>query len=247
VKADRLFAGFLLVAGVTIAQSQPVFEVASIRPHVDALGGPPQIAGNRLTLTGSTLRQLITYAYDLKIYQYVGGPDWANGPLETNSFDVIAQTESGVLLSEPQAKRALQMLLAERFHLKVHRETKEMPVFVLVVGKDGPKFKESSPDSNNNAQGKVTLETVTARSNRQGIDFLVRLLSSSVDRPVLDRTGLRGRYDFKLEYARDPTAANENVPSLFTAVQEQLGLKLEPQRAPIEILVIDSAERPTAN
>lgn len=236
----------LLLADIGVAQ--PVFEVASIRPHNPAAGGSgPQLAGNRLTLTSRTLKQLIIYAYDLKSYEYSGGPEWAAGPMDGNSFDVIAQTESGGVLTEAQAKQALQALLAERFQLKVHRETKEMPVYALVVGKNGPRFKESGSDAQGVTQGNVTSATVASTFSKQRIDFLVRLLSSSADRPVLDKTGLTGVYDFKLEYARDPATSDGTVPSLFTAVQEQLGLKLEPQRAPIEILVVDSAERPTVN
>ena len=153
-----MLIGFLLFASAAISQTQPVFEVASVRPHSGPLGGSgAQLEGNRLTMIGgSSLRQLIAYAYDLKIYQYVGGPDWANGPLETNSFDVIAQTGSGAVLTAPQAKQALQVLLAERFHLRVHWETKEMPVFVLVIGKNGPKFSASKSDVSLATRGTVT-------------------------------------------------------------------------------------------
>lgn len=244
----RIVAALTVVLLANIAAAQPVFEVASIRPHNPASDGAgPQLNGNRLALIGRTLKQLIIFAYDLKSYEYSGGPDWAAGPMDGNSFDMIAQTESGDVLTEAQAKRALQTLLADRFQVKIHRETKEMPVYVLVVGKNGPKFAPSTSNSSGVTRGSVTTGTVTSTFSKQGTDSLVRLLSASADRPVLDETGLTGLYDFKLEYARDPAASDGVAPSIFTAVQEQLGLKLESQKAPIEILVVDSAERPTAN
>ena len=142
----------------------------------------------------------------------------------------------------------LQRLLADRFHLSFHRETREMPVYALVVAKGGPKFKESAPDAVTQARGKVTA-TVLSSFTKSRMDDVVRVLSSATDRPVLDRTGLAGFYDLTLEFARDPAAAiaESNTASIFTAVQEQLGLKLEPNKGPIDVLVINGVERPSAN
>ncbi len=240
-----------LLAATASAQAPPTVEVASVRLHLTAPGdtGGPRITGNRLTLEGATLKQLIFYAYDLKVYQYSGGPDGAAGPMDGNSYDVVAQAEGGEPLTLARARQLLQLVLVDRFQLKVHREMKQMPVYALVIGKGGPKFKESDPDSKGVTVGNVTLTTIKSTVSKQHMDFLVRLLSSSADRPVLDQTGLTGIYDFKLEYARDPAAASDDTtaPSIFTAIQEQLGLKLEPRTAPIEITIVDRAERPSAN
>jgi uncharacterized protein (TIGR03435 family) len=250
VKSAILAIAVGSLTATAFAQPPPVVEVASVRLHVAAPGdtGGPRITGNRLTFVGSTLKQLIFYAYDLKVYQYSGGPDRAEGPMDGNSYDVVAQAE-GEALTQPRARQLLQLVLADRFQLKIHREIKEMPVYALVVGKGGPKFKESGSDSKGVTVGNVTLTAITSTVSKQHMDFLVRLLSSSADRPVLDQTGLTGLYDFKLEYARDPAAASSDttLPSIFTAIQEQLGLKLEPRTAPIEIRIVDHAERPTAN
>jgi uncharacterized protein (TIGR03435 family) len=140
-------------------------------------------------------------------------------------------------------------LLADRFEAKVHRETKEMPVFALVVAKNGPKLKE-----NTDPEAKYLM---TMRSAKQGVATtttkgtmaqLVDQLSVNLPRPVLDRTGITAAYDYTLDWLPDnATAADSNVPSIYTAVEEQLGLKLEAAKAPIEVVVIDSVEKPSAN
>ena len=142
----------------------------------------------------------------------------------------------------------LQSLLADRFHLALHRETREIPVYALVPGKNGPKFHESPPDAKGilrmNGRGKLVAMGGTMTqlagwfSNANG-----------VDRPVLDETGLGGHYDFTLEWANPRTtdASDSTVPWIFTAMREQLGLKLEPRRAPVEVLVIDHVDLPGEN
>jgi uncharacterized protein (TIGR03435 family) len=236
----------LLVGGGLFAQAPPAFEVASIRVHSFASPdhvGPP-IAGNRGTF-GGNLKQLIIYAYDLKVYQLSGGPAWVTNPsTDTDYYDINAKAEGDEPLTEPWARQLLQTLLADRFQLKLHRESREMPVYALVVGKPGPKFKESAPDAATKMIPKVSLETVASTFTKSPMSSLVRLLSAAGDRPVLDQTGLAGFYDYKIEFAR---AADSSAASLSTAVQEQLGLKLEPRKAPIEVLVIDHAERPSEN
>ena len=251
MKSSILAIALGVLPGLAFAQTPPILEVASVRLHITAPSdsGSTPISGNRLTFVGSTLKQLIIYAYDLKVYQYSGGPDWATGPMDQNSYDIVAQAEGEQALTQARARQLLQLVLADRFQLKTHREKKEMPVYGLVIGKGGPKFKESAPDSKGATVGRVTPTTITSTFSQQRLDLLVRLLSSSADRPVLDQTGLTGLYDFKLEYARDPAAVSSDTaaPSIFTAIQEQLGLKLESQMAPIEITIVDHAERPTAN
>jgi uncharacterized protein (TIGR03435 family) len=240
-----------LVGIALFAQAPPAFEVASIRVHSFASGdrGGPPIAGNRFT-SGGNLKQLIIYAYGLKVYQLSGGPTWVTNPsTDTDYYDINAKAEGDEPLTESRARQLLQTLLADRFQLRLHRESKEMPVYALVVGKAGPKFKESAPDATTGMRASVTLATVTSTFTKSQMSSLVRVLSSAADRPVLDQTGLTGFYDFKVEFARDPAAvvAESSAASLFTALQEQLGLKLEPRRGSIETMVIDHAERPSEN
>jgi uncharacterized protein (TIGR03435 family) len=241
----------LLVGGGFFAQAPPAFEVASIKVHSFASPdrvGPP-IAGNRLT-SGGNLKQLIIYAYDLKVYQLYGGPTWvANPSTDTDYYDINAKAEGPEPLTQSRARQLLQTLLADRFQLRLHRESREMPVYALVVGKAGPKFKDSAQDATTGMRAKVTLATVASTFTKSDMNSLVRVLSSAADRPVLDQTGLTGFYDYKIEFARDPAAAaaESSAVSIFTAVQEQLGLKLESRKAPIEVLVIDHAERPSEN
>jgi uncharacterized protein (TIGR03435 family) len=247
---SALAIGALVGTGL-FAQAPPAFEVASIRVHSFASAdraGPP-IAGNRLT-SGGNLKQLIIYAYDLKVYQLYGGPAWVTNPsTDTDYYDITAKAEGSEPLTESRARQLLQTLLADRFQLKLHRESREMPVYALVVGKSGPKLKDSAPDAITRMRASVSVATVASTFTNSPMSSLVRVLSGAADRPVLDQTGLTGSYDYKVEFARDPAAAlAESSPaSLFTAVQEQLGLKLEPRRASIETLVIDHAERPSDN
>ncbi|HLI86099.1 MAG TPA: TIGR03435 family protein [Bryobacteraceae bacterium] len=240
----------VIAATPLLAQTPPRVEVASIRVHSPKSGHPagPPIAGNRLTV-GGNLKQLVIYAYDLKTYQVSGGPDWVTNPsLETDYYDIVAKAEGDSALTQQQARLLVQSLLADRFQLRVHRERREMPVYVLAIGKGGPKFKESGSDATCRSRGRVSAATVTSTFTACPMDYVVRVLSGAADRPVIDQTGLRGVYDLQLEFARDPAAATveSNSASLFTAVQE-LGLKLESQKSSIEVVVIDRAERPSEN
>jgi len=234
-----------------VSQGLTQFEVASIKVHSSASPDTnrPVIAGNQFSRTGN-VNQLLMYAYELKAYQLAGGPDWVTHPSTDGDYYEIEAVAGGPEpLTQPRARQMLQNLLAERFHLRSHRETKEIPVYALVVGKDGPKFKESAPDAVTQSRGKVTATTVQSSFTKTHMDDVVRVLSSAMDRPVLDRTGLTGFYDLTLEFARDPAAAvaESNAASIFTAVQEQLGLKLESSKGPIEMFVINGVDRPSAN
>jgi uncharacterized protein (TIGR03435 family) len=232
------------------AEKSVRFEVASIRVHSFASGdrGGPPISGNRFMFTGN-LNQLIMYAYDLKGgYQLSGGPSWAIHPqTDGDYYDISAKAEGADVLAQSLARQLLQTLLADRFQLRLHREMREMPVYALVVGKAGPKLKESAPDATLRMTASVSVTTVTSIFTKSQMDSLVRVLSGAADRPVLDQTGLTGFYDYKVEFARDPASAESSAPSIFTAVQEQLGLKLEPEKGSIEVLVIDHADRPSEN
>lgn len=143
--------------------------------------------------------------------------------------------------SEDQLKLMLQTLLADRFRLVLHRETKQLPVYELIVAKGGPKLKESAEDASTFLH--TDAKSITAA--KVAMPMFVKLLSQQMGRSVLDKTGLSENYDFKLEWT--PDEANGDGPSIFTAIQEQLGLKLEPSKGPVEVLVIDHAEKPSEN
>jgi uncharacterized protein (TIGR03435 family) len=167
----------------------------------------------------------------------VGGPGW----FDTEPFDISAKADGPA--SNDELRRMVQTLLAERFQLKFHRETKEQPVYALVVGKGGPKLQAAK------SEGRGVGIGVRGRLNGNGADMktLASVLADRLSRSVVDRTGLKGFYDFLLTWTPDEVQADDPGPSLSTAIQEQLGLKLESTKAPVEMIVIDHAEKPSNN
>jgi uncharacterized protein (TIGR03435 family) len=246
------------VAGWVSAQPQkkPAFEVASVRPAV--YGSNPRSiqysAGGRFTASNVPLRALIEEAYAIRDFQVSGGPDWVN----RDQFDIAAKAEGDA--GKAQVRAMLQNLLTERFKLIFRRESKEVNVYTLTVAKTGSKLKEVKLDEDNATRGMRfgglgRIAGVMA-SMPQFVVMLsdIRLNGSAIlDRPVLDRTGLTGVYDFRLEWSGEEqsadrtTSTNPAGPSIFTAVQEQLGLKLESTKAPVEFFVIERAGKPTEN
>ncbi len=231
------------------------FEVASVKPSKPgATGGGirPLPGGQTYIATNAPVKLMIKLMYHVTDRQISGGPAWIN----TDLYDVEAKAERPASLD--QLHQMFQNLLVDRFQLKFHRETKEMPCYALVLDKSGSKLKlNESPEPFDfpikpGGRGKIV-------GQRVSMSYFTWFLSGlpMVDRPVVDKTGLSGNYDFTLELLseaaklpggddREP-AANPEGPSLFTALREQLGLKLEPQKGPVEIMVIDHAEKPTAN
>jgi uncharacterized protein (TIGR03435 family) len=240
----KSFLGMLLAISGIASQE---FEVASIRLHPGTItfSSDPAISGSRVTGTAITLVDMLTYAYRVKYDQISGGPNWAN----VDHYDLAAKAEGDGLLGEDAARAMFQTLLADRFKLKIHRETRDLPVYALVVGKNGPKLKNSSPEADGN--GLVTasytglIHMVTARGTMEG---LARQLSNTAGRPVVDKTGLTGSYAYSLDWlpADRASGSDSEAASMFTAVQ-QLGLKLESTKAPYEMLVIDQAAKPSEN
>lgn len=225
-------------SGIVFAQSPPAvrpFEVASVRPHE----GPMRTlgvytSGPRLTTEASNLRGLVMFAYNLKAYQVAGSL-----PLLTvgdDRFAIVAKAEGDRPRTRNEFRQMMQLLLADRFKLVVHREMREMPVYALVVGKNGPKLKKSDPDADPTAHFSVSGRNNVATMPKAGMDDILDTISNSMlDRPVVDKTGLTGTYDVRLIFTPDTRANRASEPdpndvSIFTAVQEQLGLKLEPQR-----------------
>jgi bla regulator protein blaR1 len=245
------------------AQTAPAltFEVASVKPSAPDVAGlfvQPQPGGS-LRITGGTVKNLIAIAYNAREFAISGGPGWVN----SDRFDIDARA-SPLSASEKspanaqQLRERLKSLLAERFQLAIHPESKEQNVYALFVGKSGPKLHEAEPG----ARSMIRKRGTSIIGEAVGMQMLVLNLANSLDRAVLDKTGLAGKYDFKLEWSLDalnvsspiaatgaetPTAPEPNGPSLFAALQEQLGLRLEPQKAPVETLVIDHVARPSEN
>jgi uncharacterized protein (TIGR03435 family) len=303
------------------AAESPTFEVASVKPaepqpegmmRVRMSGGPGTPDPGQLTYTNVSLKNVLTNAYDVKEYQ-INGPNWLDG----ERFDIVAKIPQGT--TKEQFKLMLQNLLAERFKLALHHETKELPIYALVVGKGGPKLKEAveedaaapqgaaappPPPPGRDEAGPVRLKmdadgmpqlpsgmgrngvmmmTVLNGSGGlrtrmvckgQPVSALLATLSSQLGRPVVDATGLKAKYDITLDFAPDglkgtaimmpppppqhdgapggggpmASAPDAGGPTIFTALQEQLGLKLEQRKGPVDLLVIDRMEKvPTEN
>jgi uncharacterized protein (TIGR03435 family) len=248
-------AAFLfLAASLASAQTRAAFEVASIRPtspvELDAIKRsgrstlfPEQgikISGNRVTVLGLTGTTLIRAAYSLRANQLEGGPNWA----ADKAYNITAKAEAPNALSFTEVRQMLQTLLADRFQLKFHRDTKESSAFELMVGKSGSKLIASSaPEySTHVTAGKSQVQMAISKAT---VAQLCTRLSTFLGRPVTDKTNLTGVFDLKLSFA--PGDEESESASIFTAIQEQLGLKLESIKAPVEVMVIDSMEHPSAN
>jgi uncharacterized protein (TIGR03435 family) len=220
------------------------FEVASIHP-VDAQDGPTSInafAGGLLRVRNASARFLILAAYRIQKDGMAGGPNW----LDSARFEIDAKTGRQEKISENQIGPLLQSLLADRFHLRTHRETRESAVYALVPDKGGLKMKPSPDGTQANMNWSRGPGSVQLTGTGVTMQSLAASLGLPLERVVLDQTGLTGSYDVSLRWASEQTA-DLGLPSLFVALQEQLGLRLESRKAPVEILVIDNMEKPSGN
>ena len=292
-----VFAAALAVT-ISVRAQSPTFEVASVKPsnpNPPAGDAGPVIvpALGRLTAQNVTLRLLVATAWQKQPFQIIGGPQW----IASDTFDINARAADATLTTD-QILTALQVLLVDRFKLKVHTETREGPIYALVMSRDdrrmGPQLKPSidnCPDFKSQQQQefemlarggiealapkpgedrRCSVATVPAipgnfsiglKARGQTIDTMALMLTELLARPVVNKTGLSGIYDFDLvvDFATlqrvaaehggtaPPLPPNAQGPSLMTYMQEELGLKLDSQRGSDEVLVIDQAERPTAN
>lgn len=255
----------ILIAALAVACGQsPIvskrFDVVSVKPsapdeHNSFMS--QRLPGGSLRLIGLPLRMMIMRAYDVKAFQLAGGPDW----VRTDRWDVLAKAE-GVedRLTPAQERPMLQALLRDRFQLKVHIETREMPVYALTVDKSVSKLTLNTGAVRQFRTGNGSLTV-----NNGGIPELVNWLSQALGRVVIDRTRLNGEYDYALSWTPEPgqggpesigqppgtlggvTPSGADGPSIFTALQQQLGLRLVSQEGPVEIVVLDSAEKPSSN
>ena len=262
--------------------SQPAgalrFEVASIKPSAPNSGGltllPMPLRSGELRVSNITVRDLVMSAYNVRTFQISGGPSW----ISSERYDILAKPEGDTSsqalptnagnmtddqrkVLQEQLRQRTQALLAERFNLAIHKESREEQVYALVAGKDGPKLletKEGTPEA-----GRMTMARGQLNGRGVALQTIAEVLSAQLDRPVHDQTELHGKYDVKLEWVPDvglggplcasppgaggPPPLDPDKPSLFTAIQEQLGLRLESRRGPVEIIVIDRVERPSEN
>jgi uncharacterized protein (TIGR03435 family) len=244
-----LFA-VVALAGQT-APGPPAFEVASIRPHTGPLHVEMdlKISGTFVRMEGYNLPQLLMEACHSKPYQI----SLPHAVSVDDYYDLALRAPGELVPSREEVRRMLQTLLADRFKLAIHHEMKVMPVYVLVAGKDGPKLKEST--SSGECSGHIGPRTPEARTyvyklTGCSIDNLVDHLTDLVsNRPVVDKTGLTGKYDITMEATPNRMLSTRSEPddiSVFTAIKT-LGLKLEAQRAPVEIIVVDHIEKPSEN
>jgi uncharacterized protein (TIGR03435 family) len=257
-EARVIVAGLLMSAVALSAQQREpdspgevaTFEVASVKPNKSRISNalPPLLRDGGYSASNVAIKSVIANAYQVRIFQIEGSPDW----LTSERFDIVARGREGT----PDRLRPvmLRALLAERFRLVAHFETREQQVYSLVLlrtdGRLGPQLKPSAPTTGpSTGFPSTSVENGVARINgrRVTMDTLALMLSSSaLTQQVTNRTGLSGEFDVALRFTPDssPSTAPE-FPSIFTAVQEQLGLRLQPDRAPVRVLVIDSVERPT--
>ena len=282
----RAFAVATLAATTLAAQQPALYEVASVKPNKTP-GAPPrfQVAPGRYSWNAYTLKSLVDVSHQRSAFdqrEALGGPDW----LTTDRFDIVVQAPAGVKLTDPDGFPGpvfamVRAVLADRFGLVTHNETRERPVYALTTARSdrrlgnglqrvdgdcaeamrqmaapgpGPRPPGPPPCSFGGGPGRI-------QGNIVSLAMLSALLGRTAGRPVIDRTGVDGYFNVSLEYALDAgitsplppggapaePAPRSDAPSLFTAVQEQLGLKLEAARAPVDVLVIDKATQPTEN
>ena len=266
-----------LLQGQT-ATPRPQFEVASIKTNNTgaqrAMIRPSP--GGRLSVENFSLKMLVTFAYNLRDFQVSGGPGWMNA----DRFDIVAKAETNV--PPDQMRPLLQTLLEDRFQLAAHRETKEVPIYALVIGKGGPKLDESKDgdctaipsegmrppgrgEKMPNYCGSFMIGPRSINASRTSMQQMAMSLSGIMGRTVVDKTGFQGTFNIHIEWMPDESTAGlagivgAGVPgqplpvadgsgaSIFTVLQEKMGLRLESQKGPVEILVVDRAEKPSDN
>jgi len=240
------------------ANANPSFEVATIKPSKpDDQRKAFIVQGNRFQIINQPLVQILCFAYDVQEKQLIGLPPWA----ETDKYDIDAKPDGEGAPSGKQWKSMIQKMVAERYKLTFHPEKKELSVYVLSVAKGGPKLTKSEGDPNGlpglffrGKPGDLGVRNATMA------DFTGLMQSAVLDKPVVNQTGLTGKYDFTLLWTPDdsqfagmgakippPTDTANAPPNLYTAIQEQIGLKLEATKAPADVMVIDHVEKPSEN
>lgn len=239
------------------ADANPVFEVATIKPsRPDAQGRAITMHGRDVITVNTPVSFLMAFAYGVHARQISGGPAW----LDSDCFDITGKPEAEGQPNVAQLRTMIQKLLADRFKLTFHHEKRELSVYAITVGKTGSKLMKSGGDPNGLPGLGFGRPGMMFAQNAKMSDLAETFQATVLDRPVVDQTALEGRYDFQLKWTPDetqftgmglklpPAAENPDAPpDLFTAIQEQLGLKLVATKASVDVLVIDRAEKPSEN
>lgn len=258
-----LFAALVFIADHPLhAQDKTVpataerahFEVATIKPsEPDKFARTWGRQGRRFQARNMYLKYLVQWAWNLQANQVIGGPEW----MDKDRFDIDGEIEGTDSPTDHEWKLAMQHLLEDRFQLKTHSETREMSAYLLTVAKGGPKLQPGNGDPNVQQMGfggAVGQTMYGGGKNASISDFVGELQRIVLSRPVIDRTGLTGRYDIRIEFTREDQNATgmtelgpDAAPNLFEALEQQLGLKLERGKGPVKVLVIDSVSSPSEN
>ena len=251
VAAGTVFAQAPVPSATPVARmavdAHPSFAVATIKPHdPDSRSQGFDAVGDRVSIRNQSVASLIMFAYSIHPKQIVDAPPWT----DKDRFDILGTNDTPGEPSLHQQQEMLQKLLADRFGLKFHRDKRELSVYAIQIAKGGPKLKapahpELEADQEGNGHGTEMTDNYT---NPNMGDFILGE-QFFLDRPIVDQTGLKGRYDFSIRYTVDEAKATDPnaPPGIFTAVQEQVGLKFEPTKASADVFVIDHVEQPSAN
>jgi len=238
----------------------PAFDVMVVKPNSSGERPSIDFDGGSFSATDISVKMLVLFAYDLKDDQLFGIPKWAN----EQRFDMKAKVldaDPAVLqhLTNDEKREIEQTILTDRFGLVFHRETKVLPVYELVVDKNGPKFQPSKIEAGQKGANGLSAGSLHTNNHDGNADMastavpissLVNVLSRQTERIVVDQTGLTGRYDLNLTWSRDDgstPATEQNSPSILTAIQEQLGLRLRPAKLPVGTFVVDHVVLPVGN
>ncbi len=236
----------------TESNASPTFDVAAIHLHTPVPHERSHIvdSSGRFITVNVDLKSIIQWAFDVPASRIVAGPAWIN----TQRFDIEAKSESALdtqpkydsAAARQQKRQMVQSLLADRFHLVFHHDTRELPIYALEVAKAGPKFHAMQT---NNTQVNSGRNYLQIEGGENTMTVLAESLAEVLDRVVIDKTGILGKYSVNLKWTPDDAVStgDEAPPSIFTSLQEQLGLKLESQKGPVEVFVIDKIEMPSEN
>ena len=242
------------------ADADPSFDVATIKPNNSGLSSMQQLTinGRDFKTVNSSLADLIKFAYNVQIKQIVGAPDW----IDKDRYDIAGTPDQEGAPNIVQLRMMIKKLLADRFQLKFHNEQRELSAFVLTVGKDGPKLKPTELNGSLPGIGMQPAKTgaMFVLRNATIPDFTGFLQLLVLDRPVVDHTGLTGKYDINITFTPDDSLFNgqpppfpkiadgvEPAPSLFDAIQQQIGLKLTAEKTQVSVIAVDHVEKPSAN
>lgn len=221
---------------------RPSFEAVSIKPNNLGGGHEDDNASPGRWNARMTTKSLIEIAFAVKDFQVSGGPVW----LDQANYDIIAKTPTPVDLSRPVLRPYLQSLLTDRYHFKFHTTSKDFPGYALLLAKNGPKLMPHTGEPGHHMNSHGDVRKINMTSVDVSMSALADYLGRQLNQAVVDKTGLNGTFDFKLEWARDDTG-EATAPLIFTALQEQLGLRLESQKVPMEVIVVDTVDKPSEN